>query len=111
MATAIFRQDGNAIDYTPSTAVAAGDIVILEGLFGVAKQAIAAGELGALSLVGVYTLPKDVGVGTAIAKGVKVYWDESEGYITTTSTDNLEIGHTFAASVDADATAPVRLNQ
>ena len=29
MAKAVFRQDGNALDYTAKTAVAAGDIVVI----------------------------------------------------------------------------------
>jgi len=42
MATAVFVQEGDVIDYTPSSAVAAGDVVVQGDLIGVAKQPIAA---------------------------------------------------------------------
>ena len=48
-----YIQRGESIDYTPAADVAAGDIVKLGKLIGVAKLDIKPGELGALALVGV----------------------------------------------------------
>ncbi len=53
MAIATFVHDGNAIDYTPGAAVAAGAVVVQGELIGVAKTAIAANVLGALAVSGV----------------------------------------------------------
>ena len=50
--SAIYIQKGDAIDYTPETAKAAGDIVAFGGGIGVVKEPIAAGALGALELCG-----------------------------------------------------------
>ena len=75
MATATFRHDGAAIDYTPGAAVSAGDVVVQGELIGVAKLDIAANALGALAVQGVFDFPKATGVGTAITVGSRVYGD------------------------------------
>ena len=51
---AIFRQPGNSIDYTPSTAVSAGDVVVQGTLVAIARADIAANALGALATAGVF---------------------------------------------------------
>ena len=48
-----YVQRGDAIDYIPDADVAAGDVVQLGRLVGVAKLDIKAGALGALALTGV----------------------------------------------------------
>jgi anthranilate synthase component 1 len=48
--SAIFRQEDGIIDHTPSGAVAAGDVVAVGGLIGVALEAIAANTLGTLAI-------------------------------------------------------------
>ena len=76
MPTAVFVQEGDAVDYTPATAVAAGDVVVQGSLVGVAKQPIAANQAGALAVVGVFDFPKATDL--EIAVGSDVYWDEAE---------------------------------
>ena len=78
MATATFRHEGAAIDYTPGAAVAAGDVVVQGDLIGVANIDIPANTLGALAVEGVFDFPKATGVGTAISAGATVYWDVAE---------------------------------
>ena len=51
-----FVQDGKAIDYRPSEAVAAGDVVVQGTLIGIARLDIAANTLGSLVVVGVYLI-------------------------------------------------------
>ena len=77
--------DGKSIDYTPGADVTAGDVVVQNDLVGVAKLDIASGVLGALSVTGVFDLPKTAGVGEAIAAGKKVYWDVADGVAKTDS--------------------------
>lgn len=67
-----FVQDGKAIDYRPSEAVAAGDVVVQGTLIGIARLDIAANTLGSLAVVGVFDAPKAIG---AITVGAAVYWD------------------------------------
>jgi predicted RecA/RadA family phage recombinase len=111
--TAFFVQDGNSIDYTPVAAVAAGDVVVQGDLVGVAKTPIAAGVLGALAVNGVFDFPKATGVGTAIAAGASVYWDEAGQQARTDSESgaNKLLGKTTAAAGDDGATVRVRLSQ
>ena len=113
MATAKFIQTGDSIDYTPGSAVTAGDVVVQEELVGVAKLDIAANKLGALAVVGVFDFPKTAGVGEAIAAGSKVYWDVADAVAKTDDETgaNKLIGKTVKAAGDDDTTVRVRLSQ
>lgn len=105
--TARYIQRGESIDYIPETPVAAGDLVILNDLVGVAKLDIPAGTLGALAVGGVYEMPKGA---AAIAFGKKVYWDATAKTVVTTATGNTLIGKAVCDTVAADAFVRVLLN-
>jgi len=113
MATAQFIHDGKSIDYTPGSAVSAGDVVVQGDLIGIAKLDIAASALGALAVDGVFDLPKASGASTAIAAGAKVYWDagDSEAKEDAESGANKYLGKVVAAAADADTAVRVRLEQ
>lgn len=102
-----YVQDGDLIDYTPSSAVAAGDVVVLNDLVTVAPRPIAANKLGAVAVEGVYALPKATG---AIGQGAIVYWDATAGNVTTTATGNKRAGKAAAAAASGDATVRVLIN-
>jgi len=108
-----FVHDGKAIDYTPTNAVIAGQVVELGTVPLVAPVAIPAGVLGALAVNGVFDFPKATGVGTAIAAGASVYWDEADQQAKTDSESgaNKLLGKTTAAAGDDDATVRVLLSQ
>jgi len=106
-----FVHDGDAIDYTPTADVAAGDVVVQEDLIGLAKRDIPADTLGALHVTGVFDFPKATGSGTAIAFGKKVNWDATNKVVTTTAGTNKPLGKTVAAAGDNDAFVRVRLTQ
>jgi len=106
-----FVQAGDAVDYTPGSDVAAGDVVVQSELVGVAKVAIDANELGALHVEGVFDFPKSSGSSTAIAVGSNVYWDASNEVATTTASTHKLIGKTVKAATDDDTTVRVKLNQ
>lgn len=111
--TARFIQDGKSIDYTPSSAVTSGDVVVQNDLVGIAKLDIAANVLGALAVNGIFEMPKTTGVGEAIAAGKKVFWDVAAGVAKTDDETgaNKYIGKAIAATGDDDATVKVRLDQ
>jgi predicted RecA/RadA family phage recombinase len=113
MATAVFVQSGDQIDYTPGSAVAAGAVVVQGDLIGVAKQPIAANVLGALAVSGVFDFPKATGGGSGIAAGATVYWDVADQQAKTDSETgaNKLLGKTTAAAGDNDTTVRVRLSQ
>lgn len=108
MGTATAYQGDCKIDYTPSSAVAVGDVVVLNDLFCVAEVAIPANRKGALSVEGGYILPKASG---AIGQGAIVYWDATAGNITTTSTSNKRAGKAAEAAATGDTTVKVLINQ
>lgn len=52
-----FIHEGDAIDYRPTTNVAAGDLVVLgKSLAGIARHDIPAGTLGSLAIAGVFEM-------------------------------------------------------
>ncbi len=106
-----FVHDGTSIDYTPSSAVTAGDVIVQNDLVGVAKRDIAANVLGALAIAGVFDFPKSTAGGSAIAAGVTVYWNTGAQQATATASGNKLIGKTVKAAADADATVRVKLLQ
>jgi predicted RecA/RadA family phage recombinase len=95
------------IDHTPSAAVAAGAVVVLNDLVTVAPVAIAANALGAVAVDGVWSMPKATG---AIGQGALVYWDATAGNITTTATNNKRAGKAAKAALSADASVQVLIN-
>jgi predicted RecA/RadA family phage recombinase len=111
MATVNFVQTGDSIDYTPATAVDAGDVIVQNDLIGVASVDIAASALGALAVTGVFDFPKDTGSASAIAAGKTVYWDENNEVATETAGGNTSLGKSVKAAGDDDTTVRVRLSQ
>lgn len=115
---AIYKQRGNSIDYIPTVDVAAGQVVIANDLVAIAKLDIKAGTLGALALVGVFSVNKQSDTGTAIPFGAKVFWDAANGYATTDADDGGSpavaypcLGKCIKAAADEDVTVSVRLQQ
>ncbi|MBN2377054.1 MAG: DUF2190 family protein [Sedimentisphaerales bacterium] len=103
MSDAIYIQDGLAIDYTPGSAVTGGDVIVQGDLIGVAKLDIAANELGALHIAGVFDFTKNAGA--ALTVGQKVYWDDTNNYL---ATDNEQGTHKYlGVVVEAAASAAV----
>ena len=105
-----YVQRGDAIDYTPMADVAAGDMVVLGKLVGVAKLDIKAGELGALALTGVYEVAKASGV--AFAAGTEVAWDAAnKKAVAACASGSVKIGHAVALTSAVETTVFVRLCQ
>lgn len=64
--------EAGAIDYTPAAAVTGGDVVVLNGIVGVAVNDIAASVKGSLATAGIFKLPKTT---AAWVRGLPVHWD------------------------------------
>lgn len=98
-----FGRKGKVLNYknTTGSTVLSGALVICGALVGVAVTDILNGEVGAVNLEGVYTLPKATGV--AIAQGAKVYWVTADSNLTTTVSSNTYIGYADVAGLTADA--------
>ena len=106
-----YIQRGDAIDYTPTVDVAAGDVVVLSNkLVGVAKLDIKAGELGALALTGIYEMAKTTGF--TLAAGMEVSWDPAaRKAVAPGASGAVKIGHAAAVTGASDQLVLVRLCQ
>jgi predicted RecA/RadA family phage recombinase len=111
MALVKFLHHGNAVDYKPVADVAAGDVVVLNDLVGVANSPIKANILGSLAVAGVFEFPKTAGAGTAITAGTKLYWDAVAKVATATVGANKFIGKATADAADASTTVRARMSQ
>lgn len=95
-------------DYTPASAVSAGDTITQGELVGLALHDIDANVLGALAVNNfVATCPKATGGGTALAAGSKAYWDASYERITGTADSNKQVGLVEVAAADGDDTVDI----
>lgn len=108
-----FVQKGAYIDYTPGGAVASGELLQIGGLYGVAQSAsVGPTEPIAVSLEGVYEVPKTAGGGTALTVGAPAYYDVSAGAAVSGDDEaaaNPLCGHAVEDAADGDETAKVRL--
>jgi predicted RecA/RadA family phage recombinase len=108
-----FVQEGASIDYTPSSAVVAGQVVVQGSMIGVAKTPIAANALGALGVKGIFDVVK---ANEQQALGAALYWDADgnpyggtagTGCATTTSSGNTFIGFAQVLAGATDETVRV----
>jgi predicted RecA/RadA family phage recombinase len=106
-----YKQEGKYLDYTPTSAVSQGDVIVQGELVCVANRDIAANELGALAVEGVFALPKATISGSALTVGTKLYWDAVSDVVTTTSSSNKTVGYVATAAATDDATVDVKLGR
>lgn len=76
MAEANFVQEGESLDWTPTAAVSAGQVIqVTDGRAAFAPTAIAAGDLGAVQVEGIAELDKTTSM--VVLKGSPLFWDAS----------------------------------
>ncbi len=109
--TAVYVQDDDYVDITPTADVLVGDVIVQGDLIGIATRPIPANTLGALCVEGLFDVPKTAGAGTGMAAGTKVYWDATNIVATPTAGANKFLGKTTLATADIDTTVRVRLQQ
>jgi predicted RecA/RadA family phage recombinase len=114
----VYRSYGDAIDYTPGSAVFGGDVVVVGGLVMVAKHDIDLVTItkGALNVRGIFEAPKDASV---FAIGDPVYWNAAgnptvgtagSGCATSGAAGVTFMGWAVAAQVTGDSTVMVELS-
>lgn len=103
-----YVESGDVLDYTAGSGetITSGDLIIKGEIIGVALGSATEGVVVAVKTKGVFTLPKATG---AITLGAKVYWDATNGNVTTTASGNTLIGAAWAAQASGDTTVKVRL--
>jgi predicted RecA/RadA family phage recombinase len=101
-----YVQPGDVLNLTaPAGGLLSGQAYLFGSLFGVATKAAAEGERVAVSVEGVFTLPKASGI--SLTEGVKVYWTGTA--ITTTASGNTLVGNAAAVAAADATTAEVRI--
>jgi predicted RecA/RadA family phage recombinase len=109
MGQADYVSQDDRITYTNGgNALALGDVVVLNSgiAAAVCDRAIAANAVGSLATRGVFLVNKVTGSGLAL--GAKVYWDDTNNYVTATTSGNTECGIVVAAAGSGDTTVLVR---
>jgi predicted RecA/RadA family phage recombinase len=104
---ASYVSQGDILDHTPSSAVAAGEVVVIGAIIGVAPRPIAANALGSLQVEGVFEMP--VATGATGAQGSAINWYAVSG-VAHAST-GVAAGKLAKARLAADTTVQVILNK
>lgn len=85
----LFGDALETMEYTPGADVAAGDVVIVGDIVGIAIRGIPSGELGTLVIHGGnWTVTGDA----IIAQGTVVYWNDSTNKVTATASTHKKFG-------------------
>ena len=99
---------GNNIDYTATTAVKSGDVVVVGDTVGIALCDIANNQTGAVAVCGAYELKRATTSGI-ISQGAKIYATNA-GNATTTATNNTYAGNAHVQSDEGQESVVVRLS-
>jgi predicted RecA/RadA family phage recombinase len=86
-----------------------GQGVLVGALFGVVAVDALTGVSAEVALNGVFDITKEAPL--VIAVGARVFWDNTNKRVTTTTTGNVAIGHAVVAAASADTTVRVRLSR
>lgn len=104
-----YQDDERYIDFTAGSSIAAGDVVLIGTLVGVAVNDIGSGATGVVDTKGIYVVPA---VNTAaFSVGDVLYWDNVAKKATKTSTGNTRMGVCVIAKAEAGTTCYVLLNR
>ena len=104
---ASYFQKGDVVDHTPAAALAAGEVVVIGSLVGVAPVAVAANALGALAVEGVYSMP--CATGSTGAQGSAINWYAASGVADAAT--GVAAGKLAKARVATDTSVHVILNK
>lgn len=107
MPRAVYVHEGRRIDYTPPSNVAAGDVVVIGDLVGVAAADIAAGQAGALAIEGVFEFPKSSGT---IPAGMIIFWNAPTRVATLVAEGNVPLGKSVRIAASNAVRVWVRLS-
>jgi len=103
-----YVQEGDDLTVTAPYTVASGAGCLVGNLFGFAKFAAASGASVVITTRHVWDGTKKTN--DTFAVGDKVYWDDTNKYLTSTATSNKWVGIATKAALAADATVRLRLN-
>jgi predicted RecA/RadA family phage recombinase len=101
--------EGDVLNYANgNAAVASGAVVVFGKRVGVVLADIPANSVGAVSVDGVWTLPKHAA--DVVGMGDDLYWDAAAHELTTTAGANARAGYAAAAAGAGVTTADLVIN-
>ena len=104
-----FIAPGDVLAVVATASVASGAAVLVGDLLGVAATSGNTGDTVSVMVEGVFSIKKKAA--TAVAQGVKLYWDaaNSQVDITDNAAANKWIGWAYAPATSASSVVSVRL--
>ncbi len=111
MPEAYYRQEGDSVDYTPTTAVTGGTVVqVPDGRAAVVPVDLAAGEKGSATVRGVFRITKTANI--VILDGGRVFWDHSAnaGHFKKVNDRDFYVGRAVGDHASAATEIDVALN-
>ena len=108
-AGASFVAEGATVDFVPEADVAAGSVVVVGKLVGIAKFGIRAGSRGSISVRGVFDVVKDPT--TNIPAGITLYWSQISWHVIKNAYAHSMIGKAIESAPPGTLTVRLRLNQ
>jgi predicted RecA/RadA family phage recombinase len=103
-----FIQDGKVISVTLGGTVAAGAVVVVGSMVGIALVGGVNGDVISVMLEGVFELTKDAPL--VISQGDEVFWNVTNSEVTKTATDT-PLGIAVAGAAEAATKVIVKLHQ
>ena len=112
MTESSFVQDDGVLDYTPAAAATAGKVVLLpSGLLGIVLATLAANQLRAVAVEGVFDVNKDNTSGPVFVAGDAIHWDLANAQAVHPQAGSYPLGVALSAAGASDATVRVLLVQ
>ncbi len=108
-AGAIFVAEGTTIDFVPDADVAAGTVVAVGKLVGIAKFGLRAGVRGSITVRGVFDVVKDPT--TNIPAGTILYWSQISWHVVKNAYAHPMIGKAIEDAPPGSLTVRLRLTQ
>ena len=108
-AGAIFVSDGNTLPIVPESDVAAGSVVVVGKIVGIAKFGISAGSRGSITVRGVFDVVKDPT--TNIPAGTILYWSQISWHVVKNAYAHSMIGKAIEAAPPGTLTVRLSLSQ
>lgn len=111
MAEALYKYEGEMVDFTPAAAVVAGQVVqLLDGRAGVCPTAIAAGIKGSVCVNGIHEVLKTATM--VMLPGSRLYWDHSanKAHLLHGNDKDFFLGYCVSDAASAATTVLVNLN-
>ena len=105
---AIRKTSGKSFTIVAGSNIAAGDVVIVNGLHGVAPYAIPSGTVGTIEREGEFEIAYD-GASDA-SQGASAYWNATSGAVSASSSSATLIGVFAASAASGDTVCRVILS-